>query len=456
MRSPASSIVFKVSRREPELIAPAKPTPHELKPLSDIDDQEGFRAHLPVIQIYRHHSAMQGKDPVKVIREAIGKALVFYYPFAGRLREGPNRKLTVECTGEGVLFIEADADFELEHSGNVLQPPFHFLDEFLFDVPGSSGIINCPLLLIQVTRLKCGGFVFALRFNHTMTDGSGLVQFMTSIGELARGELSPRILPVWERQVLSARNPPRTTCIHREYDDFTTAIPFPLDDLVDQAFFFGPNEIAILRSYVPPHLRHCTTMEIVTACLWKCRTIALQSKPMLEMRILIANNTRKKFSPDLIPKGYYGNGFMISTAVATAGELVKNSIGYALELIRKTKAEMTREYVQSAADTLVIKGRPCFPVEGSYGISDLRNLGFREVDFGWGKAIYGGVAKAIPILVSYYVAYENEKGENGFVLLACLPAQVMERFAEELQNLLQGAKPFSDGDRLSPIVKSAL
>ncbi|XP_050221526.1 benzyl alcohol O-benzoyltransferase-like [Mercurialis annua] len=446
MKSPASSIIFKVNRREPELIAPSKPTPHEFKPLSDIDDQESLRCHIPAIQIYRHDSSIQGKDPVKVIREALAKALVFYYPFAGRLREGPKRKLTVECTGEGVWFIEADADFELEHSGNVLQPPFHFLDEFLSDVPDSNGIINCPLLLVQVTRLKCGGFVFALRRNHTMADNPGIVQFMTAVRELARGEHSPSILPVWERQVLSARNPPMTTCIHREYDDFTTKTPFPLDDLVHQAFFFGPNEIATLRSYAPLHIPRCTTMEIVTACLWKCRTIALQPNPLLEMRLLFPNNIRNKFTPELIPKGYYGNGFILSVAISTAKELVKNPLFYALELIRKAKTEMTREYVQSTADTLVIKGRPLFPVEGAYVISDVRNLGSREVDFGWGKALYGGPPKSFPILISHFVAFENRKGENGFVVPICLPAQVMERFVKELQILLPTAKPFNDGE----------
>jgi hypothetical protein len=96
---------------------------------------------------------MQGKDPVKVIREAIAKTLVFYYPFAGRLREGHNRKLMVECTGEGILFIEADADVTLEQFGDPLQPPFPCLEELLFDVPGSSGVLNCPLLLIQVNFL---------------------------------------------------------------------------------------------------------------------------------------------------------------------------------------------------------------------------------------------------------------------------------------------------------------
>ena len=132
------------------MVAPAKPTPHEFKQLSDIDDQDGLRFQIPVIQFYKYDPSMQGRDPVRVIREALAKTLVFYYPLAGRLREGPGRKLVVECTGEGIVFIEADADVTLEQFGDALQPPFPCWEELLFDVPGSGEVLNCPLLLIQV------------------------------------------------------------------------------------------------------------------------------------------------------------------------------------------------------------------------------------------------------------------------------------------------------------------
>jgi len=150
MATPPTPLVFKVSRREPVLITPSEPTPHELKPLSDIDDQDGLRVQIPLIYFYPYDPSMQRRDPVEVIKEALAKTLVFYYPFAGRLREGPKRKLLVECTGEGILFIEADADVTLEQFGDALYPPIPCLEELLFDVPGSSGMINCPLLLIQV------------------------------------------------------------------------------------------------------------------------------------------------------------------------------------------------------------------------------------------------------------------------------------------------------------------
>jgi hypothetical protein len=76
----SSPIVFPVRRRQPELIAPVTPTPHETKLLSDIDEQAGLRANIPIIQFYCNEPSMSGKDPVEVIRNAIAQALVFYYP----------------------------------------------------------------------------------------------------------------------------------------------------------------------------------------------------------------------------------------------------------------------------------------------------------------------------------------------------------------------------------------
>ncbi|KAJ6884259.1 benzyl alcohol O-benzoyltransferase-like [Populus alba x Populus x berolinensis] len=432
--------LFSIHRREPELIKPAKPTPHEFKLLSDIDDQEGLRFHIPLIQLYRHNPSVQGKDPVKVIREAIAKTLVFYYPFAGRLREGHNRKLMVECTGEGILFIEADADVTLEQFGDPLQPPFPCLEELLFDVPGSSGVLNCPLLLIQVSRLKCGGFLFALRLNHTMSDGQGLVQFMAAVAEIARGANAPSVPPVWERHVLSATDPPRVTCRHRAYEEVagSTSSILTQDHLVHRSFFFSPSDITALRRLVPPHLSHCSSFEILTACLWICRTIALQPDPNEEMRIICLVNAREKFNPPLLPRGYYGNGFGLLAAVATAGELSRKPIGYALELVRKAKADMIEEYLRSTASLMVSKGRPLFTVPGTYIVSDLRRAGLEKVDFGWGNAIYGGTAKAIPELASFYIPFTNKKGEDGIVVPFCLPSPAVERFYKELEGMLKG------------------
>ncbi|KAH6837627.1 HXXXD-type acyl-transferase family protein [Perilla frutescens var. hirtella] len=456
------TLTFKVARKNPELIAPAKPTPHEFKLLSDIDDQEGLRFQIPVIQFYRRNPSAEGKDPVEVIRDAIAKALVFYYPFAGRLRERAARKLVVECTGEGVMFIEADADVTLQQFGDALQPPFPCLEELLFDVPASAGVLDCPLLLIQVTRLKCGGFILALRLNHTMSDAAGLVQFMSAVGELARGAEAPTIPPIWDRHLLNARNPPRVTCTHHEYDDVpdTKGTLIPLDDMVHRSFFFGTAEISAIRSSLPPHLRGCSTFELLTACLWRCRTIAISPEPNEEVRILCIVNSRRRFNPP-IPEGYYGNAFAFPVAISTAGDLSKNPLHYALELVRKAKADVTEEYMKSLADLMVIRGRPHFTVVRSYLVSDVTHAGFGQVDFGWGNPAYGGPAKggvgAIPGVASFYIPFKNNKGENGIVVPICLPADAMEVFVKELESILKTGGGDAISDRKTAVfIASAL
>ncbi|KAJ6383981.1 hypothetical protein OIU78_027311 [Salix suchowensis] len=105
----------------------------------------------------------------------------------------------------------------------------------------------------QVTRLKCGGFLFGLRLNHTMSDGSGLAQFLTAVGEMARGATAPSVPAVWERYVLNARNPPRVICTHREYEEIADnkATIIPPDNMAHRSFFFGPSEISALRKLTP-------------------------------------------------------------------------------------------------------------------------------------------------------------------------------------------------------------
>ncbi|XP_023766373.1 benzyl alcohol O-benzoyltransferase [Lactuca sativa] len=436
-----SQTIFTVRRHAPELIRPAQPTPRELKPLSDIDDQEGLRFHIPLIYIYRQDPIMRNKNPASVIREALAKVLVFYYPFAGRLKEGPARKLMVDCSGDGVLFIEAEADVTLKQLGDALMPPFPCMNELLCDVPGSDGILDSPLLLIQVTRLLCGGFVFALRLNHTMSDAPGLVQFLTALGEMAQGASTPSTLPVWQRELLFAREPPRVTYAHREYDNIEDAkgTIIQQDDITHKSFFFGPTELSALRRLVPVELQSCTTFELLTACLWRCRTIALQPDPEDEMRIICLVNARYRFNPPAIPIGYYGNTFVMPCAISTARELCKKPLAHALELVRKVKSDVTEEYVRSNADLMVIKGRPLFTAVGSFIVSDVTRSGLNDVDFGWGKAVYGGVAKggagSFPG-VSFFVAFTNHKGESGIVVPICLPSVAMEKFVEELNSML--------------------
>ncbi|KAH9790145.1 hypothetical protein KPL71_003303 [Citrus sinensis] len=99
-----------------------------------MDDQESLRFQVPGILFYKNNPS---SSPT-VQKE--------------RSRGGPNRKLMVDCNGEGILLLEAEANFKLERLGDAVQPPCPYLEQLLCNVPGSQGILGCPLLLIQLPR----------------------------------------------------------------------------------------------------------------------------------------------------------------------------------------------------------------------------------------------------------------------------------------------------------------
>ncbi|CAL4981780.1 unnamed protein product [Urochloa decumbens] len=435
------AMTFAVRRREPVLVGPSKPTPRETKRLSDMDDQEILRSHVPFAFFYRGgvHAHADDDDPAGVIRRALGEALVPYYPLAGRLREVEARKLVVDCTGEGVLFVEADADVrlaELEAAAGVLAPPFPCMDELLFDVEGSSGILNCPLLLIQVTRLLCGGFILALRLNHAMCDATGIAQFISTVAELARGLPAPTttIAPPWSRELLDARNPPRPSFPHPEFDAVPPPPP-PGDDMVTRTFTFGTAEVNAIRKLLPPSLRDtATSFEVLTAAVWRARTAALALSHSHERLAFVCN---VRGLPELgIPAGYYGNASVLATADTEA--LVAGSLGDAVELVRQAKATLTAEYVRSTADILVLRGRPRVAMASNMlVVSDNRRTGFYGVDFGWGVPVFAGPCCAMPFC-SFILAVRNGDGENAAALPIMLPRPAMDRFAAEVERLLKG------------------
>ncbi|VAH02028.1 hypothetical protein VPH35_001101 [Triticum aestivum] len=265
------TLTFAVRRREPVLVVPASPTPQETKRLSDIDSKESLRVLMPGVFVHRGGPARGDDDPVDVIARALSEALVHYYPLAGRFREVEGGKLVVDCTGQGVLFAEADADVrlaELEEAaggGQGLTPPFPCMDELLLDVDCSSGgVLTWPLVVIQVTRLLCGGFVFGMRINHAMCDATGVYLFMSAIADLARGLPAPAVAPSWSRGLLDAP--------HNKYD-VTPPLPFPAhgsDDTVMRSFVFRLADIAALKKRLHG-APAASTFEVLAALLWRAR-----------------------------------------------------------------------------------------------------------------------------------------------------------------------------------------
>ncbi|VAI11575.1 unnamed protein product [Triticum turgidum subsp. durum] len=251
---------FVARRKKPELVLPARATPRETLPLSDLDDIIGLRLLQPSIKFFRavdigDHGQGRPAIAAKAIKAALAEALVHYYPLAGRLWEAPGGKLVVDCTGEGVVFVEAEVDVSMDELGKPSPlPPYPCVKELLCEVGNPMVVVGVPLFLMQVTQLRCGAFVIGLHICHSIADGYGSIQFLKCIVDLARtsGDTSQIVLPVWNRELLTARIPPHINPVFEEFlqrlgstgDDIMLSTP--PEEMVGRFFVFSPRDIMVL------------------------------------------------------------------------------------------------------------------------------------------------------------------------------------------------------------------
>lgn len=137
-----------VKQGQPTLVPPAEETMKGLYFLSNLDQNIA----VIVRTIYCFKSEERGnEDAVQVIKDALSKVLVHYYPLAGRLTISPEMKLIVDCTGEGAVFVEAEADCKLEDLGDITRPDPITLGKLVYDIPGAKNILEIPPLVAQVS-----------------------------------------------------------------------------------------------------------------------------------------------------------------------------------------------------------------------------------------------------------------------------------------------------------------
>ncbi|KAM1784455.1 hypothetical protein ACFX12_037466 [Malus domestica] len=294
-----------------------------------------------------------------------------------------------------------------------------------------------------------------------MCDAPGFLQFLTAVAKMARGAHAPSILLVWERELQFARDPPRITCAHHEYEEVIdhsdgSYASSNQSNMLQRSFYFGAKEMRVPRKQIPPQLiSTCSTFDLIIACLWKCRTLALKINPKQVVRVSCVVNARGKHHNVRLPLGYYGNAFAFPAAVSKAEPLCKNPLGYALELVKKAKATMNEEYLRSVADLLVLRWRPQYSPTRSYLIvSDTTRAGFGDVNFGWGQPVFAGPAKALD-LISFYSQHKNNT-EDGILVPMCLPFSAMERFQQELERITQEPKEDICNNLRSTRIKSMM
>ncbi|KAJ0981933.1 hypothetical protein J5N97_010188 [Dioscorea zingiberensis] len=403
--------------------------------LSNLD--QNIAVVMKTVHVYRAVEGKSTEEVCRVMKEALAKILVHYYPCEGSLTISQEGKLIVRCDGSGVPFVEAVADCDLDVLGDISIPDPQKLSKLVYQLPQQDlNIFQAPLLAVQVTRFKCGGFVLVMSNNHCLADGISAVEFLHSWAETARG-LPLTIPPFLDRRIQLPRSPPK---IEFDHDEFTE-----VDDVSDMAslyqtqelqygcFTFNVDKLSSLKEMAMQDglIDSCTSFSVLSAFTWRARTRALKMGPGQKTKLLFAVDGRSRMEPPL-PKGFYGNGIVLACCICDAGELIDQPLSFAVQIVQNTIKNTTDAYIRSAIDYFeTTRARPT--LTGTLLITAWTRLGFRTTDFGWGEAAQTGPPELPQKEVALFLPHSKEK--KSIVLLLGLPASCMVQFEQLVESI---------------------
>ncbi|CAM0904277.1 unnamed protein product [Alopecurus aequalis] len=428
--------LLSVKRGEPTLVPPAEATPTgEQYYLSNLD--QNIAVIVQTVYCFKCPSGRGHEGAADALRAALARVLVHYHPLAGRLGISPEMKLTVECTGEGAPFVEADAGCDLADIGDLSTPDPAALSQLVYSVPGAKNILEMPPMTAQVTRFKCGGFSLGLAMNHCMFDGLGAMEFVNSWAEMARGAVELTVPPFMDRTLLRARDPPTISFAHREFEEIADvsgmAALYGGQELMYRSFCFDPDRLERVRALALAggELERCTTFEALSGLVWRARTAALGLAPEQQTKLLFAVDGRRRFVPPL-PKGYFGNGIVLTNAMAAAGDLLAAPVSRAAGMVQEAVRMVTDEYMRSAVDYFeATRARPS--LASTLLITTWSRLAFDGADFGWGEPAMSGPVMLPEKEVILFLAHGKER--KSINVLLGLPASAMDAFKELMDEI---------------------
>ncbi|KAG8064087.1 hypothetical protein GUJ93_ZPchr0004g40271 [Zizania palustris] len=429
------SFVYAVTKSPPVLVSPAGPTPAvTIRPTST----DMSRLNLSFTSFHVFEGRVH--EPAETIRRALSRALVHYYPFAGRVSggggHGDDQDVVFSCTGEGVVFVAATANSTLEDVRFLEAPLVIPLGDLAVGYGGPCRVSD-PLMLMQVTEFACGGFVVGVTWNHGLADGFGLAQFLCAVGELARGLPSPSVVPV--RYDESLPDIPQLFSLLRE----TAAGNKP--EHVDFAYFdvttpwsFVNRVKAEFSSRVAG--RRCSVFEVITAAIWQSRTRAIDGRRggSLAPLVFTANVRNHVGAKD----GYYGNCITSQLVVATADAVADGDIIDVVKLIKDAKERIpellanNKQLAATVDDELV---EALCGYRALY-VSSWGGIGFDGVDFGGGRparVMSNMEVKTVPTCAPC-LPCSRKDGDGVNVIASCVTEEHVDVFRAELARLFSG------------------
>ncbi|KAJ0577920.1 putative transferase [Helianthus annuus] len=396
-------------QKQPSLIKPSIPTPNHMLYLSNLDDQKFLRFSIKYLYLF------QKSVPINLLKHSLSK---------------------IDCNGEGAVFAEASMDMSAQEFLEVSMKPNKSWRKLLFrvDVPT---FVDTPPLVVQVTKLRCGGMILCTAINHCFCDGIGTSQFLHAWAYLTTKPTdSVPITPFHSRHVFKPHSPSsHLPSVHPAYTKNATnqAISLnhylPSQQLVPVSLTYTGSDILSLKSQCVPSMK-CTTFEVLASHTWCSWARSLNLAPSLEVKLLFSMNIRNKVIPK-IPTGYYANGFVLACVKTSVKELVKGDLYHVVTLVQEAKSSLTDDRVSGILELLNDKSVKT-DLATSLVISQWSKLGLEGLDFGEGLPLYMG-----PLTSDIYCLFLPVVGDSSAVrVLLSLPKSVVSKFEYYMNKFL--------------------
>ncbi|KAK0595170.1 hypothetical protein LWI29_004229 [Acer saccharum] len=432
---------MKINIKESSIIYPAQDTPKRKLWLSNLDLLVA-RIHLPTIYFYKPNGSSNFFN-AQLLKETLSKALVPFYPVAGRLGCDENGRLEIQCNAEGVLFVEAETESAVDDF-NGFTPCLEFR-QLVPEIDYSSHISSYPLLVLQVTYFKCGGVTLGVGMHHSLADGASSLRFIKTWADIACGISSTTITPLHDRKLLlRVRIPPTPALVHHnEYDIISSQ---QISDIADEnhstvMFNITLEQLKTLKRKSSVEDRKFSTFELLAAHIWQCTCKARGLAEDLATRLYIPVDGRSRLDPPL-PDGYFGNVLFSSTSVALSSDLKSEPLSNTAVRIQKALKQMDNEYLRSALDYLQMQTdltplirRPNAFRSPNLNINSWVRLPVHDADFGWGRPVFMGPASVLYEGTVYVLPSPTDDGSLS--LIVRLEACHMQLFHKLLYNYLQ-------------------